>query len=128
MLVCHWPGIYYNGQETGFTIFKEVVRRLHARYDHLIWMKLSEISRYWAARELTEIRIQGRDIRFQAPFACPGFTLQVKRPHTEVPPKLTTGRKAAPLRPASHLLSLEFIHDCQHFFLPEKAYYTQASA
>ena len=54
-LVCHWPGIYFNGQETGFKIFQEVVRRLHDAYDHLIWMKLSEIARYWAARELTRI-------------------------------------------------------------------------
>jgi hypothetical protein len=107
VLVCHWPGIYYNGQETGFTIFKELVRRVHARYDHLIWMKLSEIARYWAARELTEIRTQARDIHFQAPFACPRFTLQVKRPHTEVPPKLTFGSKVESLRPASHLLSLD---------------------
>ncbi len=25
-------------------VFQEVVRRLHARYDHLVWMKLSELS------------------------------------------------------------------------------------
>jgi len=107
VLVCHWPGIYYNGQETGFSIFKELVRRVHARYDHLIWMKLSEIARYWAARELTEIRTQGRAIHFQAPFACPGFTLRIKRPHTQVPPRLTTGSKVQDLRPASRQLSLD---------------------
>ena len=27
ILVCHWPGIYYNGEEYGFNIFKEVVER-----------------------------------------------------------------------------------------------------
>ena len=32
ILVCHWPGIYFNGEKIGFNIFKEVVRRLHARY------------------------------------------------------------------------------------------------
>jgi hypothetical protein len=77
VLVCHWPGIYYNGDKVGFRIFQEVVRRLHARYDHLIWMKLSEIARYWAARELTGLeKIEG-GIRLQAPFAAPDFTLEV---------------------------------------------------
>jgi len=60
ILVCHWPGIYFNGEQIGFKIFQEVVRRVHSRYDNLIWMKLSEIARYWAARELTQIRRQGR--------------------------------------------------------------------
>src|SRR6185503_13612451 len=32
VMVCHWPGMYYNGEEVGFTIFKEVVERLHAAY------------------------------------------------------------------------------------------------
>ena len=35
VMVCHWPGMYFNGQETGFKIFQEVVKRLHAAYDHL---------------------------------------------------------------------------------------------
>jgi hypothetical protein len=46
ILVCHWPGLYCNGDETGFNIFKDVVARLHRAYDHLQWMKLSEIARY----------------------------------------------------------------------------------
>ena len=44
ILVCHWPGMYFNGQEIGFKIFQEVVRRLHDAYDHLVWMKLSQMS------------------------------------------------------------------------------------
>ena len=56
IMVCHWPGLYFNGQEVGFKIFQEVVRRLHDAFDTLIWMKLSEIARYWAARELTQDR------------------------------------------------------------------------
>ena len=35
ILVCHWPGMYFNGQETGFKIFQEVVKRLDQAYDHL---------------------------------------------------------------------------------------------
>ena len=78
ILVCHWPGIYYNGDEVGFNIFREVVRRVHARYDALIWMKLSEIARYWAAKELTEVRLEGRQVMLQAPFATPRFTLRIR--------------------------------------------------
>lgn len=77
ILVCHWPGVYFNGEEVGFTIFKEVVRRIHARYDNLIWMKLSEIARYWAAKELTQIRREGNRAIFDAPFATSRFTIRV---------------------------------------------------
>src|SRR5690606_26260418 len=80
ILVCHWPGIYVNGEETGFDIFKEVVRRLHARYDNLLWMKNSEIARYWAAKELTRIERDGRSLTLRAPFGTDDFTLQVTAP------------------------------------------------
>jgi hypothetical protein len=77
ILVCHWPGIYYNGEEVGFRIFQEVVKRLDEAYDHLSWMKLSEIARYWAARELTTIAQPVADrLAFRAPFACPGYTVK----------------------------------------------------
>jgi hypothetical protein len=78
VLVCHWPGIYFNGQEIGFQILRDVVRRLHAAFDHLHWMKLSEIARYWAARELTRIEQPSPGVlKFHAPFACPQFTLEL---------------------------------------------------
>jgi len=85
ILVCHWPGIYYNGQEIGFNIFKEVVRRVHTRYDNLIWMKLSEISRYWAAKELTKIEKQGAGVTFTAPFATTRFTVRLKAAQQAIP-------------------------------------------
>jgi hypothetical protein len=78
IIVCHWPGIYYNGEELGFKIFQEVVTRIHARYDNLIWMKLSEIARYWAAKELTEIARQGPSVTFNAPFATTRFTVRTR--------------------------------------------------
>jgi hypothetical protein len=80
ILVCHWPGIYFNGDRAGFRIFQEVVSRLRQRYDHLIWMKLSEISRYWAARELTAITRGPGGIELDAPFAAPDFTIQIDNP------------------------------------------------
>lgn len=74
-MVCHWTGIYWNGRELGLNVFREVVDRLHAKYDNLIWMKLSEISRYWAAKELTRIESSAQGLRLRAPFECPGFTV-----------------------------------------------------
>lgn len=78
VLVGHWPGFYFNGREVGFSIFKEVVARLHDHFDNLVWMKLSALSRYWAARELTAIEADGPAVKFRAPFACPDFTFRVK--------------------------------------------------
>ncbi|MBA7636834.1 hypothetical protein ES703_44462 [subsurface metagenome] len=106
VLVCHWPGIYYNGEEVGFKIFKEVVKRIHARYDNLLWMKLSEISRYWVAKELTRIDKQGPRITFSAPFATTRFTVRIK---TNLPnaPRLTVNGHPVQLRRAKGLLQLE---------------------
>lgn len=79
VLVCHWTGIYWNGLEIGFEIFREVVKRLQATFAHLHWMKLSEIARYWAARELTRIDYDSANavLKLRAPFACGEFTLTV---------------------------------------------------
>lgn len=105
VLVCHWPGIYYNGDEVGFNIFKEVVKRLHSTYNHLLWMKLSEISRYWAARELTTLRREGHCVSFQAPFACPNFTVELSAAPAVVPSLLRNGQPT-PLQEVSTPLHL----------------------
>jgi len=97
IMVCHWPGIYYNGDKLGFNIFKEVVRRVHARYDNLIWMKLSEIARYWAAREVTRIERKGNTVTFSAPFAAARFTVDVTT-RAELIPRLTVGSIPVPLK------------------------------
>ena len=76
VMVCHWPGVYYNGEKIGFNILKEVKKRLEAKYNNLVWMKLCEISRYWAAKELTEIVSGAKNILFRAPFAATGFTVK----------------------------------------------------
>ena len=74
LLVCHWPGIYYNGEKIGFNIFKTVVNRLNQYYDNLHWMKLTDIASYWAAKEHTKIRKVSSGIELHAPFACKDFT------------------------------------------------------
>jgi len=105
IMVCHWPGIYFNGEELGFDIFKEAVRRVHAKYDNLIWMKLSEIARYWAAKELTQIQEQDGAITLIAPFACPRFTLAVPARGDAVP-KLTLAGKPQSLKEVPRPLNL----------------------
>jgi len=79
IMVCHWPGIYFNGEKIGFNIFKEIVKRLDAKYgkDKLIWMKNSEIARYWAAKELTSIKPQGNTLQLRAPFGSTNFTIEM---------------------------------------------------
>ena len=97
IMVCHWTGIYWNGQELGFKIFQEVVRRLQARFDHLLWMKLSEVSRYWAAKELTRITRNGDMISLRAPFACPDFTVRFQGLNN-LSPRLRVNQSVTPLR------------------------------
>ncbi len=106
VIVCHWPGVYYNGDEVGFNIFKEVVRRVHSRYDNLIWLKLGEIARYWAARELTTVRRQDRQVVLQAPFATPQFTVRLKGKVTQAP-VVESGGVATALKAAGQPLWLK---------------------
>ena len=105
ILVCHWPGIYYNGERTGFNIFKEVVSRLNQKYNNLIWMKNSEIARYWAARKLTVIEPANNEIRLRAPFAAENFTLQINRKVRKA--VLKHGDTAWPLERANNILQLK---------------------
>ncbi len=110
-IVCHWTGIYFNGEEVGFKVFQEAVRRLHQRYDHLAWMKLSEISRYWAAKELTAIVERESAVGFRAPFACPAFTVKVAAAKlaakADAGPRLVDGDKMTRLKEVDKLLALE---------------------
>ena len=85
VLVCHWTGIYFNGQKKGFHAFQEVVKRLNARYSDLLWMTLSGLARYWAAKELTQFRWAGNELMIHAPFATNDFTLSIEKPLTGVP-------------------------------------------
>jgi len=97
IMLCHWPGIYFNGEEAGFNIFREAVSRLRGGYDNIIWMKLGGIARYWAAKELTAISRSGDAVRFSAPFASPMFTVEaaVKGPGT---PRFTAAGRQTPLK------------------------------
>jgi len=105
IMVCHWPGIYYNGTHLGFNVFKTVVNRLHEKYDHLIWMKLSEISRYWACKKLTSFEVEGKTIRIQAPFSTNNFTFAInKKVRNAI---LVSGGREQVLKNTSQLSSIQ---------------------
>lgn len=77
-MVCHWTGIYFNGEERGFKIMQELERRLTERFPRARWMKLAEIARYWAAKTLTQIeKVSESQYRLSAPFASPDFCLEI---------------------------------------------------
>ena len=101
VMLCHWPGMYTQGTKQGFAAFKKVVKALAARYgNQTIWMKISEIGRYWTAKQLTRIELGNRKISFQAPFGTARFTVRVPIPATTAP-KLTIQQRSIPLEPVS---------------------------
>ena len=102
----HWTGMYFNGYEVGFKIFQDVVKRMHARFDNLHWMKNSELSRYWAAKELTRIERAGNTVKLRAPYACPDFTLRIAT-RSQQPPQLRAGAEAKPLTEVTAPLKLQ---------------------
>ncbi len=78
VMLCHWPGMYTQGTKKGFEALKKVVVALAGRFgDRTVWMKISEIARYWAAKELTRIERKGGRVTLAAPFASPRFTVSI---------------------------------------------------
>jgi hypothetical protein len=115
-MLCHWTGIYFNGEEVGFRVFQEAVRRMHERFDYLQWMKLSEIARYWAAKELTATRWADGTAHFQAPFACPLFTVRLPAAGTGAPRLRFGGKQTelAEVRAAGQLDADTWCRDGSH--------------
>ena len=94
IMLCHWPGMYTHGTKAGFAAMQQVVLALEEHMaERTIWMKLSEIARYWAARQLTRVTVSADRVALQAPFACPSFTLRIPTPTGQVPHlKLPSGQ------------------------------------
>jgi hypothetical protein len=105
IMVCHWPGIYFNGEKTGFNILKEIKRRLDQKYNNLVWMKLSEIARYWAAKELTTVATEKNKLIVKAPFATPGFTIKLGSSVRN--PAIKTGGEEKPMTRVKDVGSLK---------------------
>ncbi|MDM4016693.1 hypothetical protein [Roseiconus lacunae] len=87
VMLCHWPGMYCNGSKTGFKAFQRVVRSLKARYeDQTLWMKCSEIGRYYAVKALVRVsRVNETTIEIDSPLACDDFTLKLSTKGNIVP-------------------------------------------
>jgi hypothetical protein len=102
----HWAGFFCNGSKKGFEQCKKVITTLNAKYrDKTIWMKTSELARYWAARELTGIERSGGRIVLNASFACPAYTVRTQRT-AATPPQLTSNGKVLPLTEAKTVRDL----------------------
>jgi hypothetical protein len=105
LMLCHWPGMYSHGTKEGFRDFQKVVTALEGRYrDRTVWMKLSEIARHAAARDLTRIERQGGRTAFTAPFAAPAFTVKVAGAGA---PRIVAAGKAVQLREVARARDVE---------------------
>ncbi len=111
VMLCHWPGMYCNGSLAGFRDFQRVVLALEKRFsDRTQWMKVSEIGRYWAAKELTEIKQDGSSIELEAPYGCREFTLRIAA--TVERAVLKTPTETNELKSVRSMAAL----DSQHFY------------
>lgn len=107
VFLCHWPGMYSNGTKEGFRQFQGVVTAINSRYrDQTMWMKLTEIARYWAAKGLTSIKRSERSLSLAAPFAAPGFTLRIANVPQAVP-QLKTAQATLPLKRVTNARDLQ---------------------
>lgn len=90
VMLCHWPGMYCNGTKSGFQAFQRVVLSLAASFsDQTLWMKVSEIGRYWATKELAQLkRTDDNEIEIKTPLQCDDFTISVSGPAPSRPPQL----------------------------------------
>ena len=79
VMLCHWPGLYGNGSEVGFQQFQSIVMALDSRFsDRTQWMKVSDIGRYWATKQLTKIATQGQTMTLNSPWTCNEFTIRIR--------------------------------------------------
>ncbi len=72
IMLCHWPGMYTQGTKTGFTALQQVVLALE---EHLsketVWMKLSEIARYWASQAADAYHVDRQPTRTPGSLCLP---------------------------------------------------------
>jgi hypothetical protein len=79
IMLCHWPGLWVNGQETGYRIYQEAVTRLNEHHgSRAQWMRLNEMARYWATKELIRWEVSPDGVALiEIPFDCPDLTLRI---------------------------------------------------
>ncbi len=98
VMLCHWPGLFSQGTRKGFHAFQRVIESLEGRFaEELRWMKVSEIGRYYAAKEVTDIRLAARTVHLDTPFGTPDCTLAITGP-PPFDPVVVRGSKKQRLR------------------------------
>lgn len=99
VMLCHWPGLYSHGTKQGFQDFQRVVTAIDNKFaKQTLWMKLSEIGRYWAARELTKLSVEKNlAVSIDAPISCAEFTVRLQT-HVARPPTFHVGQTVLQLR------------------------------
>ena len=101
VMLCHWPGMYSQGTKEGFLAFQRIVNSLEQHYgDQTMWMKLSEIGRYYAAKRFTKIARDGNRVTFEAPFGTPRFTFKIPAARGPV-------QSTGPLREVTSITALD---------------------
>jgi len=106
-MLCHWPGLYSNGTKRGFEQCQRVILALNARFGgRTIWLKASELARYWAARELTRIEQNEARVTLTAPVACPAFTLRMTS-ENKAPPQLRHNNAPLPVIEVDSMTALK---------------------
>ncbi|HBE68637.1 MAG TPA: hypothetical protein DDW52_10870 [Planctomycetaceae bacterium] len=112
IMLCHWPGMYCNGSLTGYRAFQRVVKSIKARFgDQTLWMKISDIGKYYAAANYTKLVIQDQTIELNAPYAWPRMTIRIPTASPLPNLRLESGGQVTPILPVNSPLQLKaFTH------------------
>lgn len=98
VMFCHWAGLYGNGTEEGFRQMQRIITAVNGRFgSKTVWMKTSEMARYWAAKELTKLSAHEAGVSITAPFACRDFTLRIEGANITAAPMWVHGNERVKL-------------------------------
>ncbi|MCH1496029.1 MAG: hypothetical protein L7U72_12425 [Rubripirellula sp.] len=79
VMLCHWPGMYSNGTKEGFISFQRVVESIERRFGtETLWMKVSEIARYWASKAACIFSVSAGKLVIDCPMQTPMFTIRIQ--------------------------------------------------
>ena len=79
----HWWRLHRKGSKVGMKVLREVLHRLQSAYGNgVIWMKSSEIARYFTVQQNIEVNTVREErklkINLKSPFSCQDFTVSLR--------------------------------------------------
>jgi hypothetical protein len=78
-VLAHWQSLYSNGTEAGLAVLRRVFKRVNALLGRrAIWMKCSEMARYFAAAKTARARLSDDGFAVTSLFASPEFTVSAE--------------------------------------------------